>query len=382
MTSSTITDRANTTNYEVEYMKAATLLSMRYRFIPALVLPIAVSIVFSMTSAYAQAPAQLSLADILIGLRSKKVSLPDRNKILTEAVLARGITFSLTTEIESELKTTGAGQLLIDSIRKKSTMVKTSAVVTPPDSKISVTPVQDFTFFLKRGQASAEKGDLDGALVDFGKAIEMKSDSFDAFLARGMAHLNKKAFELAVTDLSKAIELNAKSAIALMGRGIAYDEKGDAARAKADYQSAIQLEANIEPAKTNLAKIVAEEERVAREAEESRKAAEAKKLAEVKKVAPEFVDLGQINISAATRMITPAYPAMALRAGIEGKVKVEVSIDDKGDVTSAKAVDGHQFLRQSAEDAARRSKFKPAMFDGTAIKSRGYIVYNFSPVNK
>jgi protein TonB len=47
-------------------------------------------------------------------------------------------------------------------------------------------------------------------------------------------------------------------------------------------------------------------------------------------------------------------------------------------VTSAKAVDGHQLLRQSSEDAARRSKFKPAMLNGKPIKSTGVITYNYS----
>ena len=66
----------------------------------------------------AQTP-QLSLADLLIGLRSKKVTLEERNKILAEAVRQRGITFALTGEIEKELSTTGAGKELISAIRQK-----------------------------------------------------------------------------------------------------------------------------------------------------------------------------------------------------------------------------------------------------------------------
>jgi TonB family protein len=194
-----------------------------------------------------------------------------------------------------------------------------------------------------------------------------------------MAHLSKKALELAVADLGKAIELNPKSAMAWSSRGDAYEKKGDAAKAKADYQKAVELDANVEPAKSNLAKIVAEEQRIVREAEEARRAEEAKKLAEAKKVVPEFVDLGQINVSSAVKMIMPIYPQTALRAGITGVVKVEVNIDDQGEITSSKAVDGPQFLRSAAEDAARRSKFRPAMFDGKPIKSKGYILYNFSP---
>ena len=363
-------------------MKAASLLSSLKKLIPAAVASFIIAT--SASFAIGQTSAQLSLADILIGLRSKKVELPERNKILTEAVLNRGITFALTPEIEKELAATGADRVLVDAIRKKNVIVKTSAVIGPPaDNRPVMQPVQDFAFFMKRAEASSEKGDLDAALVDFGKAIELKPDSFEAYFERGLAHMNKKATELAVSDLNKAVELNPKSAAAWANRGDIYERKGDVAKAKSDYQKAVELDANVEPAKTNLSKIVAEEQRLAREAEDARKAAETKRLAEAaKKVVPEFVDLGQINPSSAARMVMPVYPTTALRAGIEGKVKVELSIDEEGNVTAAKAVDGHSFLKSPAEDAARRTKFKPAMFDGKPIKSKGYIVYNFTPTGR
>lgn len=362
-------------------MKAASLLSSLKKLIPALI--VAILVAAAASTVQAQAAAQLSLADILIGLRSKKVELPDRNKILTEAVLSRGITFALTPEIEKELESTGADKALVDAIRRKNLIVKTSAVITPSVENKPAQPVQDFAFFMKRAESSVGKGDLDAALVDFGKAIELKPDSAEAYYERGMAHMSKKAVELSVADLSKALELNPKMAAAWANRGDAFDKKGDAAKARADYQKAVEIDANVEPAKTNLSKIVAEEQRIAREAEEARKAAEAKRLAEAaKKVAPEFVDLGQIYPSMAQRMVVPVYPSTALRAGIEGKVRVEVSIDEEGNVTTARAVEGHQFLRTAAEDAARRTKFKPAMFDGKSIKSKGYFVYNFSPTGK
>ena len=345
---------------------------------------VVISIICLASISFAQAPSQLSLADILIGLRSKKVELPEKNKILTDAILSRGVTFSLTPEIEKELEATGADKGLVEAIKRKSMIVKTSAVMNPSGSAPAtvMAPVQDYSFFMKRAESSTEKGDLDAALVDFSKAMELKPDSFETYLERGVVHLNKKALELAVADLSKAVELNPKSSAAWSNLGDAFEKKGDAVKAKADYQKAVELDANVEPAKTNLGKIVAEEQRLAREAEDARKAAEAKRLAEVKKVAPEFVDLGQLYTSTAVKMITPVYPQTALRAGIDGLVKVEVSIDEQGNVTTAKAVDGHQFLRLSAEDAARKSKFKPAMFDGKPIKSKGYIVYNFSPNGK
>src|ERR1051325_9805762 len=150
-------------------MKAATLLKKKYT--PAILLSLLIGFgVMLGAPAFGQDPtanAQLSLADILIALRSKKVTLPERNKILTDAVLSRGITFSLTPEIEKELEATGADKDLIDSIRKKSMIVNTAAVVNPPTQVkpnpvvVSTPPPPDFNFYLNRAQASSQKGDLD-----------------------------------------------------------------------------------------------------------------------------------------------------------------------------------------------------------------------------
>jgi TonB family protein len=76
-------------------------------------------------------------------------------------------------------------------------------------------------------------------------------------------------------------------------------------------------------------------------------------------------------------MVTPSYPPIARNMNAEGQVVVEVEIDEEGNVTSAKAVSGHNLLRSSAEDAAKRSKFKPAMLGGKPVKATGQIVYSF-----
>lgn len=65
----------------------------------------------------AEAQEKLSLADITIGLRSKKVTLAQRNRLLTDAVNERGVTFVLTTQIEAELRKEGANNTLIAAIR-------------------------------------------------------------------------------------------------------------------------------------------------------------------------------------------------------------------------------------------------------------------------
>ena len=156
---------------------------------------IAVSIFAGFSTATLAQGSQLSLADILIALRSKKVTLPERNKILAEAIDTRGTTFSLTPEIEKELSSGGADRSLIDSIRKRSQIVRTTAVMQPPfEAKPKSPPVAvarpDFSFYEKAGDESNAKGDLDAALINYTKAIEMNGADLTVRLSRGAVYLS------------------------------------------------------------------------------------------------------------------------------------------------------------------------------------------------
>jgi TonB family protein len=86
--------------------------------------------------------------------------------------------------------------------------------------------------------------------------------------------------------------------------------------------------------------------------------------------------LGVIN-GKATNLVTPAYPAAAKAVKASGTVNVQVTLDETGNVTTASSVSGHPLLRASAEQAARASKFSPAMMNGQSVKATGIVVYNF-----
>ena len=74
----------------------------------------------------------------------------------------------------------------------------------------------------------------------------------------------------------------------------------------------------------------------------------------------------------------PPYPMMAKSVGAAGAVNVQVTIDEEGNVISAKAVSGHIMLRRVAEDAARQAKFTPTTLSTVPVKVTGVIVYNFT----
>ena len=73
----------------------------------------------------------------------------------------------------------------------------------------------------------------------------------------------------------------------------------------------------------------------------------------------------------------PAYPAIAKAARASGRVTVQVTVDENGNVISANAVSGHPLLKASAVSAARQAKFSPTKLAGQPVKVTGVIVYNF-----
>jgi protein TonB len=56
---------------------------------------------------------------------------------------------------------------------------------------------------------------------------------------------------------------------------------------------------------------------------------------------------------------------------------VEVNINERGDVVSARAVSGPPLLRGAAVAAAKGWKFKPCTLSGKPIPSVNFITFNF-----
>jgi TonB family protein len=79
----------------------------------------------------------------------------------------------------------------------------------------------------------------------------------------------------------------------------------------------------------------------------------------------------------ATVLPQPEYSAAARQARASGSVKVEVTIDEDGNVISAKAVFGHPLLQPAAVAAARQAKFTPTKLEGKPVQVSGSVVYEF-----
>jgi TonB family protein len=65
--------------------------------------------------------------------------------------------------------------------------------------------------------------------------------------------------------------------------------------------------------------------------------------------------------------VAPAYPELARRMNIAGKVKIEVVISPDGHVKSSRAIGGHPLLVQACQDAVKEWKFMPAPEESTQV---------------
>lgn len=358
------------------FRRSRTKDSLGDLLISSVLIAFALSFFATFAPLLAQTP-QLSLADILIALRSKKAEIDEKNRILAEAVKNRGITFALTPEIEKELDNTGAKTELIAAIRSKALPApslqakdSTPKVVENPAPKPTPTP-QDFAFFRNRAAGYMKNGDLDLAVADFGKALELKPADSRTFLDRGQAFARKGKDDLAGIDYSKAIELDPKFAEAYFSRAEMYERVHKPEMAVADYEKALELDPSNE-----LAKLSADRLRKTLEEAAAKAVPPAEKAASKSTEVRGPLSLGPLNAYAES-LAKPEYSSVNRRMNIFGRVKVEIELDETGKVVKAKAVDGPGSLRRPSEEAVRQSKFVPVVVNGVAVAATGYIIFNF-----
>ena len=96
-------------------------------------------------------------------------------------------------------------------------------------------------FFYNRGSDKAKKGDHDGAISDFIKAIEINPKSALAYYNRANSKDELKDYYGAIADYTKLIELDPKYANAYLNRSVAKESIGDINGACLDAKKAVSF---------------------------------------------------------------------------------------------------------------------------------------------
>jgi protein TonB len=89
------------------------------------------------------------------------------------------------------------------------------------------------------------------------------------------------------------------------------------------------------------------------------------------------IDVGSL-VAYATSRAQPIYPPAARTIRSTGVVKVDVTINEAGEVAQIEKTSGPPMLQSAAKDAIRRWRFKPFTRDGQPVKATGFVSFNFS----
>jgi tetratricopeptide (TPR) repeat protein len=106
--------------------------------------------------------------------------------------------------------------------------------------------------YYNRGKELYEKGDLDGAIGQYNKAIEIYPLHAEAYSNLAVALRAKGNLEGCIQHLQKALEINPRDAIAYYNLGNALLSKGDLDGAIRQYRNAIAIDPNMAEAYGNL----------------------------------------------------------------------------------------------------------------------------------
>lgn len=93
-----------------------------------------------------------------------------------------------------------------------------------------------------RGEVLARKGNIDEAIVEFQKAIEMDSQFAAAYTSLGAAYGEKGIIDQSISASKKAIELDPRNATAHYNLGNAFGKEGNYEEAFASFYKAVELD--------------------------------------------------------------------------------------------------------------------------------------------
>ena len=180
---------------------------------------------------------------------------------------------------------------------------------------------------VNRGIEKGKEGDLDGAIADFTRAIQLNPKDDAPYYNRAQAKRLKKDAAGAVADYTQAIELGSTNPAAYNNRGNARAENNDRDGAIADYTSAIELKPNYARAYYNRA--VAKKEK----GDATGAAADFKRAQELD---PQLVNEGSSGAANSDRFATNGGVAPTTVSLLEGKLKLDLPPDFSRDADDPK----------------------------------------------
>jgi TonB family protein len=221
-----------------------------------------------------------------------------------------------------------------------------------------------------RAYAYLKLGEYDLAESDFDEAVNLQPDNPLTLYQRSHLYRETKQFTKALTDINKSIELM-PAHYQYAYRAQIYADMQDFENAARDYTEAIRQEPGTQHYYLERADIYRRLGRTESAESDHRKYEEMRAAEEKSNISEPEKNSDTVMNDLALDLPEPVYPPSARAVKANGEVRVRIDVDQKGNVLSAKAINGHPLLRASAEQAARQAKFKPRAMTGI-------IIFNFT----
>ncbi len=129
--------------------------------------------------------------------------------------------------------------------------VETSAAAPAPPPPPTIDPRLVPETWIEKARAKLAKGDTDGAISDYGRALELDEKCVVALDERAQARIKKMDTVGILADTDKALKLDPNRATVWCSRGFARLKKGDHDKAIADARRALELDPNLAAAWRN-----------------------------------------------------------------------------------------------------------------------------------
>ena len=100
----------------------------------------------------------------------------------------------------------------------------------------------NYPHFIQKARLDLTEGKFNESISELNIAIAAKPDNFEGYFLRGMAKYSLDDLQGAITDFDKALEIHPMYVRALQYRAICYDKQDEFAKALADYNRANQLD--------------------------------------------------------------------------------------------------------------------------------------------
>ena len=92
---------------------------------------------------------------------------------------------------------------------------------------------------------------------------------------------------------------------------------------------------------------------------------------------PPVVIGGNVLEAKLIRKVVPEYPQLALKARVSGEVRLEVTLNEEGNVIDVKVLQGNPLLVAEAIRAVRQWKYSPTLLNGEPVRVNSSVTVVF-----